>query len=264
MLMQDDTATRKKFALHRQPHFLAVEDLGRFDDIDIIPLWGLYPTTLARVCVGDHRQLGVAKRSFHNPIKPSFLTRLSSNGSEVLDLRKTQRFGNEELHDLVRIINKDASIQVWKSALRDKETVRVRDVHKIIFPELKAFTATLYLDYPESEKYSQPTGDDEVYNARTATVAINLVQTLITHGINGSQIVLTSAYSRQTEAHEMIFEAAARNATPNQARQLLLVRCSTLDSFMNEESFYHVHDTCSHTALVYGEVLCAVVLYLRA
>jgi hypothetical protein len=119
MLMQDDTATRKKFALHRQPHFLAVEDLGRFDDIDIIPLWGLYPTTLARVCVGDHRQLGVAKRSFHNPIKPSFLTRLSSNGSEVLDLRKTQRFGNEELHDLVRIINKDASIQVWKSALRD-------------------------------------------------------------------------------------------------------------------------------------------------
>ena len=129
---------------------------------------------------------------------------------------------------------------------------------------MKAFTATLYLDYPESEKYSQPTGDDEVYNARTATVAINLVQTLITHGINGSQIVLTSAYSRQTEAHEMIFEAAARNATPNQARQLLLVRCSTLDSFMNEESFYHVHDTCSHTALVYGEVLCAVVLYLRA
>lgn len=258
------TAARKKFALHRQPHFLAVDDLGRLDDIDIMPLYGLYPNTLARVFAGDHRQLGVTKRFFHDPTKPSFLTRLRGNGSEVLELRNTQRFGNEELHDLVRIINKDASIKMWKSALRDEDTARVRNFHKTIFPRLKAFTANLYLDYSESEKFCQPAGGNEVYNTRTATVAINFVQKLITHDIDGSQIVLTSAYSTQTEMHEMILKAAAKNATSKQARQLLLVRCSTLDSFMNEESFYHVHDICSHTALVYDKVPRAVVLYSRA
>ena len=258
------TAAGKKFALHRQPHFVGVEDLGRLEDIDVMPLYGLYWSTLARVFVGGHRQLGVVKRFFHGPTKPSFLTRLRSNGFEALDIRKTQRFGNEELHDLVRIINKDASIQMWKSALRDKDTARVRNVHKTIFPELKAFTATLYLNHPESEKQCRPSGGDEVYNTRTTTVSINFVQKLITHGIDGSHIVLTSAYSTRNELHEELFKAAARTATRNQAHQLLSVRCSTLDSFMNEESFYHVHDTCSHTALIYDEVPRAAVLYSRA
>lgn len=66
------TAAEKKFPLHRQPHFVGVEDLGRLEDIDVMPLYGLYWSTLARVFVGGHRQLGVVKRFFPRPYEAFF------------------------------------------------------------------------------------------------------------------------------------------------------------------------------------------------
>jgi hypothetical protein len=264
-------ATEHRFSLHRQPHSIGIEEVSRLDDAELMTFFSQYHSAHARICVGDHRQLGVqlfgekSANPFYHQVKYTFLRRLMDTGFKVPNLVLTERFGNEELLQIVRCINGDDSIAMREGAARDDASQLVRDIHKKMYPALGNINTTaLFLDYPGSEDSCLTGAGQSWFNSSTALVAIDHIRTLIDNGIPGADIVLTSCYRTQTDLHSRLLKAAAKAALPSQSKHLVAVRCSTVDSYMGEESPYHVHDTCSLTGHAWLEPSRSVVQYSRA
>ncbi|KAJ8112986.1 hypothetical protein OPT61_g4777 [Boeremia exigua] len=103
-------AMEDRFIRHRQPHFIGLEEFGRFDDSMAMGFFNWGPA------LGDK----FANPLFHQAKYP-LIGRLIDTGLNVPDMKHTQRFGNDELLQLVQDINEDASITMLPGAERTLE-----------------------------------------------------------------------------------------------------------------------------------------------
>lgn len=238
-------ATEASFSIFRNSHAVMLEEAGRANCLDTMGLASHYPHAFVHMLVGCWLQLppmafGPSRSNpFQAQLHLSLLATLFASGFPVAGLQSTSRFGNNELLEICRLVNRKPHITMVGSAARIQLSDATRDIMGRIWQKKEVVT---FINVEDSAPAAH---NNSFLNVPMAITGLHHLERFLEY-IEGEDVLYICAYNSQLDlVKSLATDLELRLREENKsviANRLTKVWFLTVDSSMGRDRKHVIVD----------------------